>query len=270
MFIEGGIKMFCPKCGNELRENAEFCDKCGAKAAKVVENTNVSNVSNVMLQNAKKQKKFNRGCLISFLIVAGVALALLLSTLYAAQNEKEYGANSTAIIANIGCTNEQSAVINDIMVRCGIDKVSSIEHDELLDHDGLRGYRMKTKDVNNIIMYIDDAYNNVFSIRYADNDLYANGVVKDNITNYFLTTSEENNYQYRTQEAVKQILLSPDSAKFPSILNWQFIKNGSEVIVGSYVDAKNAFGTMVRHEFQAKYYQSEIESLIFDGNEYLK
>ena len=29
--VEGGNRVFCPKCGAENRDNAEFCNKCGAK-----------------------------------------------------------------------------------------------------------------------------------------------------------------------------------------------------------------------------------------------
>ncbi len=31
MMLKRGDKMFCPKCGSELRDDAVFCDKCGAK-----------------------------------------------------------------------------------------------------------------------------------------------------------------------------------------------------------------------------------------------
>lgn len=30
--------MFCPKCGNEIKEGASFCPKCGTKVARNQEN----------------------------------------------------------------------------------------------------------------------------------------------------------------------------------------------------------------------------------------
>ena len=37
---EGGVKMKCPNCGNDLVVNAKFCDKCGAPLNQQVNNPN--------------------------------------------------------------------------------------------------------------------------------------------------------------------------------------------------------------------------------------
>lgn len=35
--------MFCPKCGNEIKEGASFCPKCGTKVASNQENFQQNN-----------------------------------------------------------------------------------------------------------------------------------------------------------------------------------------------------------------------------------
>jgi uncharacterized membrane protein YvbJ len=35
--------MFCPKCGNEIKEGASFCPKCGTKVARNQENFQQNN-----------------------------------------------------------------------------------------------------------------------------------------------------------------------------------------------------------------------------------
>lgn len=65
-----------------------------------------------------------------------------------------------------------------------------------------------------------------------------------------MSISDKSDYQYWTQENVKQLLKAPKSADFPSITNgWSFGRNQYYVAVQSYVDAQNSFGAQIRSEF---------------------
>lgn len=45
--------MFCPKCGNEIKEGASFCPKCGTKVARNQENFQQNNYKS---QNSQQNK----------------------------------------------------------------------------------------------------------------------------------------------------------------------------------------------------------------------
>lgn len=93
-----------------------------------------------------------------------------------------------------------------------------------------------------------------------------------------MSISERSDYQYQTEETVKQLLKSPKSADFPSITDgWNFGCNQYYVAVQSYVDAQNSFGAELRSEFTFIYFAgtSTIAYAVFDGeviadNNYVK
>ena len=49
--------MFCPKCGNEIKEGASFCPKCGTKVARNQENFQQNNYKSQNSQQNKNVKK---------------------------------------------------------------------------------------------------------------------------------------------------------------------------------------------------------------------
>lgn len=83
-----------------------------------------------------------------------------------------------------------------------------------------------------------------------------------------MSISDKSDYQYWTQETVKQLLKAPKSADFPSITNgWSFGRNQYYVAVQSYVDAQNSFGAQIRSEFTLIYFAdtSTVAYAVFDG-----
>ena len=91
-------------------------------------------------------------------------------------------------------------------------------------------------------------------MRYADVDLYVNGVFKEKLTSFFLTSAQEVYLKSATQEYVKSVLNSPSTADFPWY-DWQYSKNYKTkvVTVSSYVDAQNLFGAEIRNQFTLMY-----------------
>jgi hypothetical protein len=201
----------------------------------------------------------------------GVIITIILSNVL---NNSQIVNKSVEASINIdGITNDKSIKIIDVLKECGLNDVSSIEHDELLDNahvDGEKGYRVNSDGIN-IILYInkDDTVNQV---RWADKDLYKDGKVVSNISDYVFSIEEQSKIQVKCQDIVSQALKSPSTAKFPNITKWAFSKETEKIIVQSYVDSENSFGATIRSEFQVTFSKDDnnIISFIFNGEEYMK
>lgn len=243
------------------KEKTKLCKHCRTEIPKKA----------TVCPNCKRNLNSGGGCLITFAIIA-LFFGIMVSNLLRILSEPD---NSTTAIQSIDATEEQQSAINIVLLSCGISDPESIEHDELLDNfnfDGETGYRISLNDnVKNIILRLDEN-KNVYSIRYADNDLYANGTVVSKISDYTLTSKECSDLQIRCQSMVEGVLKSPSTAKFPNILKWGFWKNKNIITVQSYVDAQNGFGAEVRSEFQIIIDSDTdtVQSFIFDGQELIK
>lgn len=180
------------------------------------------------------------------------------------------------IIKNaMNINNEEAQSIEDIFKSIGVDKIESIEADEVLNDyegDGSKGYRVKASfsKNNSIILYVDNN-NKVICIRWADKDFYRDGKALLNFNDYLITWDEQNEYNIDAQKRIKALLKAPSTAKFPNINNWKFGKDNGIVIVQAYVDSENSYGAKLRNEFQIKYDSNKnVVSLIIDGVEYIK
>lgn len=186
------------------------------------------------------------------------------------KNPEKY--DKSIIAKHINVSSEEGSKIDGILKKCGIEKIKSLEHDELLDNahsEGETGYRMAISDnVDNIILYLNSD-KSVYSISYNTYDLYVDGSAMATIQDYTLTTKEASDLMIQCEEKVKEILKSPSTAKFPNILNWGFSKEKNIVKVQGYVDSQNGFGAEIRSEFlfTLDTDSNTIQSFIFDGEE---
>lgn len=241
----------CKYCQAEIPKKATVCPNC-------------------------KRTISNRGGCLSVIVVFVIFCGILgiLAPKYAEKitSESDNNAMHGSIAQCVNVTEEQASAINMVLLSCGISDLQSIEHDELLDDahfEGETGYRIALNDnVDNIILYLD-ADKNVYSIRYADNDLYANNTVVSTINDFTFTYDEMSDLQIRCQSLVEGVLKSPSTSKFPNILKWNFMKNKNITTVQAYVDAQNSFGAEVRSEFQIiiDTDTDTVQSFIFDGQE---
>ncbi|WML35344.1 hypothetical protein [Clostridium sp. OS1-26] len=221
------------------------------------------------LPNFKSQKKI--GWLIPVFIICILGLAVA----YTAKNEDKLGAmQGGTIMKTASITKEQENEVITILKECGINKIQKIEHDSSLDGiniEGEKGYRLKAENIDNIILYITKD-SKVNMVRWADNSLYENGKVISKITDFTLSNKEVSDLQVKCQNAVKSVLKSPSTAKFPNILEWKFAKNKEKIIVQSYVDSQNSFGAEVRSEFRITLSPdgNSVKSFILGGEEYIK
>lgn len=77
-------------------------------------------------------------------------------------------------------------------------------------------------------------------------------------------------YKVQTETLVTNMLKSPSSAKFPGASEWNIWKESGIIIAQSYVDSQNGFGAMIRSDFQVKYQDGNVISLILDGQELIQ
>lgn len=215
-----------------------------------------------------------KGCLgvfITFFII--FFIIIVIATIFAVKNPDSLGATPGGKIANsLDISTEKGEIVLSIFNDLGIDEKANIKHDELLDNahfDGETGYRVDTKDVSNIILYMN-ADETVYLVKYADNVLYENESIVSKLNEFVITLKEKSALQINSQKAIKTILKAPSTAKFPNISEWRFGKQEGVTIIQSYVDSQNSFGAMIRSEFQLKIQNEEIISLIIDGQEYIK
>lgn len=221
-----------------------------------------------------EKKKKGHGCLITviimFVLFGLFGIIVNNGVKDVKNNPQKY--DDSIFAKFIDVTTDESKVIDDILIQCGITSAKSITHDELLDNahiEGETGYRIAISDsVDNIILYLS-ADNTVTMIRYADYDLYNNDSVIATLDDYTVSKDELDKYQYLCQEKVKEVLKSPSTAKFPNYTEWGWKQEKNLFYAQGYVDSENSFGATVRSQFEFTIDMSTntIQSLIFDGQE---
>lgn len=221
--------------------------------------------------NRPKKRGFLRGCLtiivVFFVICAGIGIIMSLTM-------DKVTTPKSIIGKYIELTDEQSQSIDSILSDCGIERIDAAEHDPLLDNahsEGETGYRLTSGNIDNIILYLNADFN-VYSLRYADYDLYSDGSKIATLDDYTVSLDELNKYQNLCQEKVKEVLKSPSTAKFPNYTEWGWKQEMNLFTVQGYVDAQNGFGAEVRSTFQfiIDMDTDTIQSFIFDGEELIK
>ena len=271
----------CPECGREISDTAPSCPNCGRimqlEASQLNTPNNRQDFYSAQPNFQRQPKKKGHGCLITFLILCFVIVCFTAAITYTVGDAKENPDKYQAHIASkyIDVSDEQGKVIDDILKECGIETVKSFEHDELLNNahfDGETGYRIAVNDnIDNIIVYLT-ADMVVYNIRYADYDLYLDGAVVATLQDYTFTTDEVSDLMISCEEKVKEILVSPSTAKFPNMMEWGFNKEKNIVTVQGYVDSQNGFGAELRSNFQfiIDTDTNTIQSFIFDGQEMMQ
>lgn len=255
----------CPACGKEVLDGDKFCTNCGRPLNDGLQDSKSNKESCVQsgVDSKNMPKKVRTGCSIGCLVI--VALFVFGLVVGITQGKTSKSARS------IGIEQEEGEKIDNILAQCGLTNINSIEHDELLDNahfDGEKGYRVSANRLDNIILYLY-ADNIVYSVRYADNDLFLKGNLIATINDYVMSIEEISKWQVLCQDKVKSILKSPSTAKFPNYKEWGFNKKNGIVTIQGYVDSQNGFGAEIRSNFQFVVNSADntIQSFIFDGQE---
>lgn len=117
------------------------------------------------------------------------------------------------------------------------------------------------------------ASDKVYRIFIPESDyvFYEDGKVKltaKKLEDTTIDQSEGSSYYIMAQEIVKESLLNPRGAKFPSYVfnsdDVEMQKDGKLVAVQSYVDATNGYGATVRTKWTVQFVVTDIDSFSYD------
>lgn len=153
---------------------------------------------------------------------------------------------------------------NILKKKIGFKKIEYVER-----MDDTSNYEI-TADGNDIVMTASDKVYRIF-IPESDYVFYEDGKVKLTAKKLEDTTIDQNegsSYYIMAQEIVKESLLNPRGAKFPSyVFNSDDVamqKDGKLVAVQSYVDATNGYGATVRTKWTVQFVVTDIDSFSYD------
>lgn len=217
-----------------------------------------------------KSKKAFKGCLIVVLLILlaiGITLGLLINGYMNGKPTTTYTPEEKQFLEQTHTTEDQQKIIVNLLNECGVE-FKSVTHDMDLDYNNLTGYRLKTVDNANVILYLNKD-KTVNSIKYAGIFLYKDDSVKSNLFDYIVSDHDKSIIITSCKENVKSILASPSSAEFPlSYDDWYIDKQNGVITVKSYVEAKNAYGTKLKQPFEFTFKDNKIEKFIFNGEEF--
>ena len=181
--------------------------------------------------------------------------------------------NRELLIKKYNLSQEEANKVIEIIDNCGYSNYySNYKLEKGMDNSEIENsIGFEIMNGKNIVGFVDIKDNVVYQIQYSDKFLYQNGAIQHNLSEYLITSDEKSFYIFQTEEAIKQILQAPSTAKFPWDYNeYNVKKKDGSVIVQGYVDSQNGFGAMLRSTYQVTYTNSIITSLIFDGEEFIK
>ncbi|MDE6261569.1 MAG: hypothetical protein K2M42_12080 [Oscillospiraceae bacterium] len=236
----------CKFCHSDIQKKEKVCPNCGRKVKR-------------------------HGWVFPLFVVIVLCVAFS-----AAVNSKSSSGGSSASRTTLGkameLSVEQEATMIDVFTQCGIGEITSAV--KFQGGEGHTSYHLKDKETSayksgTIVVWVTDETKTVESIYFKDHDIYLDGAVVAQITDFYVNSTDRDNYRVAAQLAVNQLLNYPDTAKYPAISGWVFGIEDNIVIVQSSVKAKNAFNMEDNLSFQVKFESGNIISLILDGKEYI-
>lgn len=271
---------FRPNCGNNVSD-AKFCSKCGKEVeASSVSNSAMNSPNKTInkphntMGNVPTKPSVKKGCAIGCLTILILLAGFLVLLINIAPSIETTVKTSTQLIQDaIGITEEQAKVIEDILLQCEVTDISEVTYKPKLDEDNIKICHVFFKNGVNFkiskgYLYISDGI--IKEFYYSDYKLYGDGQVVNKVSDYALSLEEEVDLKMKCEKAIEAMLVSLSTAKFAPVGDWDYKKVVNIKRVQGYVDSQNGFGAMIRSEFQVKFEDGTLISLIFDGEEYIK
>jgi hypothetical protein len=223
------------------------------------------------------KKKRRRGCLISVLIVLAVFLTLVIVLANTVGKSTSTASKQSLLAKTMELTEEQESAVVSIFESCGIQEISSVEVFQVgEEHTSYYVNDVETAAYSGanstIVVWVGNDDKTVEEIYYHDVTIYADGEVKAQLPDYYISEAARDTYRVSTQLLVNNCLSYPDTAEYPtSHSKWTFAVSDGYDAVQSTVTAKNAYGVTNTMKFTVKYDRNtgEAVSLILDGKEYI-
>lgn len=229
-----------------------------------------------MDQQIKQVKKKRRhGCLITVIAILGAFIALVVILANTVGNNPP--AKQSTLAKALELTDEQEFTMVQVFNACGIGDI--VDATVFKSGEARTSYYVNDKETaafsgadRTIIVWVDNSTKAVQEIYFNDITIYADGEVKANLPDYYISEALRDTYRTAAQVCVNNCLNYPDTAKYPGIYEWRFGVHDGLDVVQSTVTAKNAFGVQDKMEFTIKFDRSTGApvSLVLNGQEYIK
>ncbi len=254
----------CKECGREISSQATSCPNCGCPVTPPLQNTPLqSNPSAIVYPQTSKKKTSNSITVIFAVLIFVSILVFIISNIM--KNPEAYKKQSI-IEKEMKLTKEQEEKALEIFEQCGIGEISKIK--TFQSGEAHTSYYVTDNEVSEIVVWVTSE-GEIESIYFGDNDIFVDGEFIAPITNFYVNSKEQDIYRTITQTEIKKLLNDPDTAQFRGISAWNFKVEDGIVIVQSSVTAQNSFGVKDTIDFQLKFDNKEIISLIMGDTEYI-
>lgn len=285
------MSKYCPKCGNQLNDEVNFCGKCGSNVVNVNSSDRINQEEapnvNMYSQSAPKPKK-KIGCLpliIGFIVVSVIIGAIAsissneggsVSTNSSAQNSNGSSTNASKsnndkpttanlIFEATGTFEGTSQEIANILESSGVTKVRSLKVDSSLnggDGEGTIGYVINSVGGDGAILYMKSD-KTLSSVQWKDEDLYRNGTqvatiekIKNRPALEVISYSTESDgyFQYVVGE------IRNNSNKNYSYVQVEINLLNGDAVVGSTLDNLNNLAPGQIWKFKAPVFENNVTS----------
>lgn len=219
--------------------------------------------------------KKRRGCLFPFTVIL-VIFAVFAVLIAVGVSSSEAPAARSLLAKTMDLAEQQEQDMLAVFDACGIVELKEVT--EFQSGEGHTSYHINDDETehysgvdNAIVVWVTDSTKAVEAIYFADQDIYVNGSVVAQVSDYYVSSAQRDEYRVTAQLLVKQCLNYPDTAQFGAASKWSFgVRDGYDVIQSS-VTAKNAFGVESTERFQVKINRGSGEpvSLIIGNTEYI-
>lgn len=262
--------MICPKCGNKIVENADFCPFCGANLKQIMEqlqSQNQQNIEPVINQNFdnKKPNQIKR----NILIIIGLLIIVLVGIIFIVRiiksklnNNDSYGSESNTEIVSIvrdenGAVKFIDGTFTDIKVKSESDAYKALDtlKDELKFNNVEDEFYIESVETSKNITYYR------FHQKYKDVEVYSTNLIVSvdengkvlSMSGYYVPNIEINVNSKKTKEELEKIVKD------------ELGNNNVEIVESNkYIYADNQYTNLV-YIIDA-YSNEEIKEYIVDAN----
>ena len=235
----------CKFCGGEIPPKVKVCPACG-----------------------KKQKKPLLVRVLGLFLILVIVGGFVGITQEGSSGTKPTAKSNSMLGKAMDLTREQEERVLDIFAQCGIGELASAETFQVGENQ--TSYYVEDEETKAyggaeyvIVVWLTNETKEI--------DIYIDGEVLAKVSDFYVNTEDRDKYRVTAQMLVNDLLLVPDSAKYPAQSGWAFkVLEDGTVRVQSSVKSQNAFGVMLENKFQIIFQNGNPVSLILDGKEYLK
>lgn len=209
---------------------------------------------NVPQKNKSIGRGIKKGLTISALVFVGIFIIIIALALLLPENTQTNDKVINLLMKECEISQAEAEQIKKDLQDVGIEDLTKLTEFEGAQVESMKSFKYSSSTVSGTLILENNKTNYIGSGDIVLFDVDKGGAI-DNVSRYYITEDEKNNFIYSTEEYIKQCLRSPSTAEFPNWYseNWRVTRKDNIVTVSSYVDAQNAFGAVVRNNFIVQY-----------------